>query len=227
MLDGGLTQDQLLAIYRDNYESLSEFCDEVKRRIVGDDRLLHAKPSPVSIVKSRMKDEESLVNKVVNSQRRVDSENFLHEISDLAGLRIVVLNKSSMFLVKEVIEGLVRNNFMTHRESPKAYMHDQKLKEEFESRGFQVATKRSYYTSAHFLLQQQSNNAICCELQVRSVFDEVWGEVDHLMKYKPAGTENPIVDDLLISFAQLLGAADSYLDHMIKLSQEREDPNDG
>jgi putative GTP pyrophosphokinase len=39
------------------------------------------------------------------------------------------------------------------------------------------------YTSVHYIIKPNSTAKITCEIQVRTLMEEVWGEVDHLINY--------------------------------------------
>ena len=42
----------------------------------------------------------------------------------------------------------------------------------------------------HYVIKPNNNeNAICCEIQVRTLFEEIWGEIDHSINY-PNKTES-------------------------------------
>jgi len=39
------------------------------------------------------------------------------------------------------------------------------------------------YTSVHYVVQPNSISELTCEIQVRTLMEEVWGEVDHKINY--------------------------------------------
>ena len=44
------------------------------------------------------------------------------------------------------------------------------------------------YTSVHYVISSASRTTVTCEIQVRTLMEEVWGEVDHLLNYPvPSG----------------------------------------
>ena len=48
---------------------------------------------------------------------------------------------------------------------------------------------------------------ILVEIQVRTVFEEAWSEIDHLMRY-PYDVDNPIITEYLGIFNRIVGSAD-------------------
>jgi hypothetical protein len=39
------------------------------------------------------------------------------------------------------------------------------------------------YTSVHYIIGSGSQTPLTCEIQVRTLMEEVWGEVDHKINY--------------------------------------------
>jgi len=39
------------------------------------------------------------------------------------------------------------------------------------------------YTSVHYVIASGSMRTVACEIQVRTLMEEVWGEVDHMINY--------------------------------------------
>ena len=44
-------------------------------------------------------------------------------------------------------------------------------------------TSDTLYTSVHYVIESNSRTRITCEVQVRTLSEEVWGEVDHKINY--------------------------------------------
>ena len=58
-----------------------------------------------------------------------------------------------------------------------------KQKKYFDSLNIETEVKESYYTSVHYLVKNNNKNSIFCEIQVRTLFEEIWGEIDHALNY--------------------------------------------
>ena len=41
----------------------------------------------------------------------------------------------------------------------------------------------------HYVIKPNNNNPVCCEIQVRTLFEEIWGEIDHTINYPQPTTE--------------------------------------
>ena len=49
--------------------------------------------------------------------------------------------------------------------------------------GIQTKKSPSLYTSVHYVIAPNLRTPLTCEIQVRTLADELWGEVDHTIKY--------------------------------------------
>ena len=90
-------------------------------------------------------------------------------------------------------------------EKPKAYTWDPEFKAILEGLGFQVEFKESLYTSVHYILRNSNDSPVRCELQVRTLFEEAWGELDHWMNY-PVPTEKMALREQLLVLSRVVTA---------------------
>ena len=67
------------------------------------------------------------------------------------------------------------------------------------------------YTSVHYILDPQRKTPVRVELQVRTLMEEVWGEVSHSMNY-PHPTKNPIVEEQLKVLARFTSGCTRLVD---------------
>ena len=63
----------------------------------------------------------------------------------------------------------------------------------------------------HYVVKPNADTFVSCEIQVRSLFEEIWGEVDHEVNY-PIPTENISAREQLKVLAKLLGAGTKLVD---------------
>ena len=179
----------------------------------------------VHSVKSRLKDKEHLAEKL---KRKWDDEepitegNIFQRITDLAGVRVLHLYQEQFGLIHSEILNKVRELKDWHLdESPKAYTWDPESKHFFESLGIDVLVKESFYTSVHYLVRPRSDSPICCEIQVRTLFEEIWGEVDHTIKY-PDKALNISCREQILVLAKLVGAGSRLVDSIFRSSASSE-----
>ena len=68
-------------------------------------------------------------------------------------------------------------------EGPVAKTWDDEYREYFAALNIGIESSANMYTSIHYVVQPNSRLEITCEIQVRTLMEEVWGEVDHSINY--------------------------------------------
>lgn len=141
----------------------------------------------VHSVKSRLKDSSNLKEKIERKQSQkgyiITKETFFEEITDLIGVRVLHLYFDQFHLIHEEIMKQVKNKEWVLFEDPKAYTWDPEIEELFKKLKINTIRKDSY-TSVHYVIKPNSKkNTFCCEIQVRTLFEEIWGEIDHSINY--------------------------------------------
>lgn len=202
----GLKWEQLQAIYNDFVGSKSlfeDFTDSIVKSF--------QKQKAVHSVRYRVKDPEHLIEKVIrktieNPKRKITLKNYRTEITDLIGVRVIHLFKSNWI----TIDRFVRDNWELNEQSI-AYVRegDTKTRTKVLSKhGFDIKEHPNGYRSLHYLIKTKpSKNEILVEVQVRTIFEEGWSEIDHKMRY-PYEKDNEILNEFLLIFNRLAGSAD-------------------
>lgn len=149
--------------------------------------LLNDPESPVvHSIKSRLKDVGHLrdkLNRKWDTNAHIDGSNVFSEIADLAGVRVLHLYQDQFPLIHQSILSQVNSGDWHFHENPKVYSWDPEAHEFFRNLGLEPEIKPSYYTSIHYVLKPRKDAEVCCELQVRTLFEEIWGEIDHKLNY--------------------------------------------
>ncbi|ELS3556853.1 GTP pyrophosphokinase family protein [Vibrio vulnificus] len=133
-------------------------------------------------VKSRLKDPEHLRDKLKrkeDGQDPITVDNVFERITDFAGVRVLHMYQDQFKQIHE----LIMSQDWHIKETPVAYSWDPESTEHFRDLGLEPKIKPSYYTSIHYLVQPKEGADICCEIQVRTLFEEIWGEIDHTINY--------------------------------------------
>lgn len=91
-----------------------------------------------------------------------------------------------------------------------------------EELGFQVEFKESLYTSVHYILRNSEDSPIRCELQVRTLFEEAWGELDHWMNY-PVPTGKMALREQLLVLSRVVTAGSRLAVSIHRLQTEQVD----
>jgi ppGpp synthetase/RelA/SpoT-type nucleotidyltranferase len=164
--------------------------------------------------KSRLKDREHLREKI--SRKSTESDpvtpgNFFQRITDLAGVRILHLFQGEFCDIDRVIRKRIADGDWVLSEQAKAYTWDPDSADFFRKFDLDVSQKPTSYTSVHYLLRPRADSPICCELQVRTLFEEIWGEVDHRINY-PNPSQNVACREQIAILSKLVGAGSRLLD---------------
>ena len=209
-MDAEVDYSPLVEKYKSDYQDF----DLLRRHIV-DFFTLHPKTVPyVHSVKSRLKDPDHLIEKIARKQKAeepITTENLYKIITDFAGVRVLLLHQKQFDGIKEAIDFRIQRGEWVLIEPPKAYTWDPEAQNYFESLGLDTHKKESFYTSVHYLVKQYEDSEICCELQIRTLFEEIWGEVDHAINY-PEKTEKEVCRDQILVLAKLIGAGSRLVD---------------
>ncbi len=181
--------------------------------------LIRTEIPTIHSVKSRIKDRKHLEDKLNRKKTDgiiINSENIFKEITDLAGIRVLHLYQEQAKTIHDVILDKVHNKkdwFLS--EKPKAYTWDPESTDFFERMGLTVEVKESFYTSVHYLVRPREDSFLCCEIQVRTLFEEIWGEVDHSLNY-PTPTNNLACKEQLRVLTKVVGAGSRLVDSIFR-----------
>jgi hypothetical protein len=120
------------------------------------------------------------------------------------GIRILHLFKEDW----ESIHNEVYNNYDLN-EKPTANYREGDNTDLFEKVDCKLSKHKYGYRSVHYLLKYKPSKTTeyIIELQVRTVFEEAWSEIDHQIRY-PYDMNNPILAKYLSTFNTLAGNAD-------------------
>ncbi len=159
------------------------------------------------IVHYRTKNPVHLLDKIIRKMeekgREINKDNYMEEITDLIGIRILHLYKEdwleiNKFIVEEWGEAI----------KPTANIREGDSKELYEENGCEIKVHKAGYRSVHYLIETSPlNEKYIAEVQVRTLFEEAWSEVDHDIRY-PIHVDNPLVNTYLMNFNRLAGSAD-------------------
>lgn len=146
-------------------------------------------------IEGRVKKPEHLVEKIIRKiciednykYADISKENYTDVVRDLIGIRILVLSKEDWEAVHDVLCGLFKEDAKSEKsmaEAPKAYVRygDRDI---FRKK-IDTAYTNKGYRSQHYIVKYQEH---FCEIQVRTIAEEVFGEFDHRVRY-PYRSEN-------------------------------------
>ena len=176
----------------------------------------------IHTVKHRLKNVEHLKEKI---QRKWDvenpltPENLFERVTDLAGVRVLHLYQDQFEAIHQHIMKQIDNKDWVFYEKPVAYSWDPETDEYFKSLGLNTKIKDSYYTSIHYVVKPKIESNICCEIQVRTLFEEIWGEIDHTINY-PSPTDNKACREQLRVLSKLVSTGTRLADSIFRTHME-------
>ncbi|MCH8294923.1 RelA/SpoT domain-containing protein, partial [Candidatus Poribacteria bacterium] len=172
-----------MAVIQEKYHLIDSFRNNVVYFFENHPRLTGS-PSVIHSVKNRMKDLQHLREKIQRKSPSVNPitpEDVFERITDIAGVRVLHLYQAQFSQIHQVITEQLDNEEWVLYEPAKAYTWDPESREFFGEHGLSVEVKESLYTSIHYVVKPKSDSPLCCEIQVRTLFEEIWGEIDHLL----------------------------------------------
>lgn len=187
--------------YKISYESQANFIANI----------LRAQPM-IHSVKSRIKEPDRLLEKIVRKTEdrkskygdnfKINVDNYKNEINDLIGIRVIHIFKDQWEEIHEFITKTWKVIEVT------ANVRDGDVTKHFEDLNIEVRSRLSGYRSVHYLVEfYPTNEKVIAEIQVRTIFEEGYGEIDHRLRY--SHTEIPeILKSNILLFNRIVGSAD-------------------
>ncbi|MBI5450618.1 MAG: RelA/SpoT domain-containing protein [Gammaproteobacteria bacterium] len=180
--------DRLVQHYVDNQPSFTLLLSQLAGYVETSTKLKKLAHS----VKGRVKDPEHLREKLIRKGLEAKTkstefpytlENLFKEINDLAGFRILHLHTKQIEDINSVLLEIFNEQRWLIIEGPCARTWDDESREYFSKIGVATEDSKTMYTSVHYVVQPNTRTELTCEIQVRTLMEEVWGEVDHQINY--------------------------------------------
>ncbi len=185
-----LLVNNLVGHYKESQHKLQTFLLEQIRPILVNSPAL----APyVHSFKWRLKDPEHLREKLMRKlieaktngrKLRLTKENLFIKVNDLVGIRILHLHTRQMAEIDKILQELFEEGRFKIIEGPFARTWDDETKQYFNTIGIKTRESGpSMYTSVHYVIDSNSRTRYTAELQVRTLAEELWGEVAHVIDY--------------------------------------------
>lgn len=207
-----------------NLETIASFISEILR-----------KNPEVHTVKSRIKYPEHLIEKIIRKTIKgkktdptyeINFSNYKTEITDLIGIRALHLYKHQAVDIDKTI----RLNWNLHEKATIYHrLGDLTNEKIIDEENFQFLVHDAGYRSWHYVIKSQMTKVdYLVEIQVRTIFEEGWSEIDHQLRY-PYDLDNEILNEQLLILNRLSGGADELVNSILhtkmsiyQLNQEKE-----
>lgn len=179
---------RLVAHYEKNQNFIAIMLNQLSEAILGSPQLM----AHVHSTKSRTKDpahlEDKLFRRIAEAKTkkkpfRISEKNLLYRINDLAGFRILHLHTEQIVSIDRELRSVLNEYRFPLFEQPKARTWDDEHRAFFQGCGIRTIKSPTLYTSVHYVVESNSSTKATCEIQVRTLAEELWGEVDHTMNY--------------------------------------------
>lgn len=210
---------EMVDLYTANLHLFKLFQEGVTNSIRFSPELNSEPHAAVHSVKTRLKDPSHLAEKITRKTQGgnvITTDNLFSQITDLCGVRILHLHQAQAEAIHHFIMKQVTSKEWHLNEKPVAYSWDPDSSDFFKSLGLRVQIKPSHYTSIHYVVKPKKLGFVACEIQVRTLFEEIWGEVDHTVNY-PNPTSNQFTKEQLRVLGKLVSTGSRLTDSVFKL----------
>lgn len=199
--------------YKNSYENQANFIADILRA----QDMVHS-------VKSRIKEPERLIEKIIRKTEdrkikygddfKFDLDNYKNEINDLIGIRVIHIFKEQWREIHEFIINTWKVMEIT------ANVREGDNIKDFEELNIEVRSRASGYRSVHYLIEfYPTNQKVIAEIQVRTIFEEGYGEIDHRLRYSHNKISEILQSNLLL-FNRIVGSADEMASLINNLNKE-------
>jgi len=185
-----LLLDELVECYKEHQPKLRTFSQQLMALITEPETALF---KHVHSFKSRMKEPDHLRDKLERKLTAakakgkpfgITTKNLFVKVNDLVGVRILHLHTRQMAQIHEALADLLSHARIPIAEGPFARTWDDETKEFFDTVGIETRQSGpSLYTSVHYVVDSYSKTKFTAEIQVRTLAEELWGEVAHTIDY--------------------------------------------
>lgn len=180
------------------------------------------KCSYVHSLSYRVKDTRHLVEKIIRKNpeylEKGDSlsiGNYENHITDLMGIRILLLFKPDWiyihdYLMEQYEDVLIQPPFVHIRKGDDDSLYRGKI---------QIKDNKPY-RSVHYIIR--ANNGLGIEIQVRTLYEEAWSEIDHKLRY-PYNLQNEMLRNYIDIMNRLTGVGDemgTFINSYLRIFQE-------
>jgi ppGpp synthetase/RelA/SpoT-type nucleotidyltranferase len=214
---------KLLHVYEAHEQPVSLFRDQLVSAVS-----ISAKLNPlIHSIRSRLKAPDSLQDKLTRKLSKckrdrklfdITADNLLTKITDLVGVRILHLHTTQIKEIDQVLKEILDENQYQLVEGPFARTWDDESREFFVSCGIETQQSPTMYTSVHYVIGSASRTKIMAELQVRTLMEEVWGEVDHTINYPHPIEDLPSREQLKV-LARVTSSASRLVDSIFATAE--------
>ena len=182
----------------------------------------------IHFLKYRVKDPQDLRNKLIKrainaasagSNLEITKDNLFTQINDLAGVKILHLHTEQLEAINRIIIEILTEHKYPIVRGPIGMCWDLEYETLFQEFGITTESRDSMYTSVHYVIEANQKTSIKAELQVRTLMEEVWGEVSHRVNY-PSESINKSCREQLKVLARFTSGCTRLVDSIFQSEKE-------
>lgn len=144
----------------------------------------------------------------------ITAENVFDKMPDLAGVRLLHLHMRQMEKIHPLLMKIIADEGYVLSGKPEAKTWDLEYEQMFKKLKVKVKRNESLYTSVHYVIKQNTTTRRLCELQVRTLAEEVWGEISHTINY-PHETDSVACKEQLKVLARVVSGCSRLVDSIV------------
>lgn len=239
-----ISWEDLTYIYQDylqKYEKYKQIKNEFQTQYLSEKDLDNTQ---IHSMRSRVKAPEHLIAKIIRNRTKhgrkykaLTKENYEKILTDLIGFRCLILFKSQWVYFHQYITKRIENELQYyvndsltefddniehtyHAEAPKVHIRNGDRRDIYENVRPKVSIlSDKNYRSVHYIIKYQG---VYLEIQLRTLFEEAWGEIDHSIVY-PNYVDTPFMLQYTALLNRLTGLADEMGSFFQELEQVPDD----
>jgi len=224
------TKTEILVSFYKSKEKYERLFHEIQRLFETDPDFPE---DSVYLMRHRIKGEQRLIEKITEENRKrkttslIDPKNYQDKINDILGIRIICFRRSDVEKVEKYLLCLKdekKLNFIKKPEKKQPpFLWIQNPKERVQKL---KDLQYSGYSSIHYVIKLGKGLKVSrellplrCEIQVRTILEEAWGEIDHKYRYeiKRKGLHIPsAIDRGFRAFSAYLQAASVQAEYLCR-----------
>ena len=205
-MDKSKTIDKIISDYIQNREGYIQLLRDNSYRL---QTMLDNK---IHSVIFRVKKPDSLRNKILKKidlkpqYKTITEKNYRTVVTDLGGIRILLLNQTNWLYVDKAINKLPNCTIIEKIAYLPSDMFEDDI-ESFRKAGFLTPSDgKKQYSSIHYVLKiNEEGQDYGVELQVRSLAEEQFAEIEHEVRYKSNSNYNSMVSSTLRNLSRAAG----------------------
>lgn len=174
--------------------------------------------TPVQRSTTRIKRPESIVDKIKRKPKDYPqglSEDSLTRMHDVVGGRLVVFFLSDLAIIDEVLRHSPELE-ISATDTPEAFLADGNQPSGLDLGRFRTTRRDSGYLALHYTAKFRQGNpappegSVWFEIQVRTVAEDCWAEIEHALGYKTDGNTFPDIQEQFRILSGMLQSIDRH-----------------